>query len=249
MVLVSSQTFSIESSANGPRSIFYFGYLAFQPLAARLLTYCPLGRFVAVLSLLWAIFLFCTAATSNFSGMMATRFFLGMAEGGISPAYVLITGTWYKKDEIPLRITLWYCGNGCAIILQSFIAYGIGHIDSTSIPVWKWFFIIFGILGLIWAAVLWFFLPDTILSAKFLNEREKAIAVERLRENRTGMSSQTFKWEQVVEALCDIKVWYGFLYSVACIIPSTAVGSFGGLIIKGKIFQSLSNYPRADLGI
>lgn len=214
--------------------MFYFGYLAFQPLAARLLAYCPLGRFVAFISLMWAVLLFCTAGASNFSGMMALRFLLGMAEGGISPAYVLITGMWYKKDEIPLRITLWYCGNGFAIILQSFVSYGIGHINNTSIAVWKWFFIIFGIVGLIWAIVLWLFMPDTILSAKFLSEREKMIAVERLRENRTGISSQKFKKDQLWEAFTDIKVWYGFFYSIACVVPTTAVGSFGGLIIKGE---------------
>lgn len=169
----------------------------------------------------------------NFRGLMAVRFFLGMAEAGISPAYVLITGMWYKKDEIPLRTTLWYCGNGFAIILQSFIAYGIGHIH-TDIAVWRWFFIIFGILGLVWAAVLTMYMPDTPLSAKFLNERERAIAVERVRDNRTGISNREFKKDQLIEALLDVKVWYGFFYSIACVTPSTSVANFGGLIIKGE---------------
>lgn len=155
---------------------------------------------------------------------MVVRFLLGMAEGGISPAYVLITGTWYKRDEVPLRITLWYCGNGLAIILQSFIAYGIGHI-RTSIAVWRWFFIIFGIIGLVWAAVLWFFMPDSALTAKFLTEQEKAIAVERLRENRTGIANKEFKMSQAIEALLDVKVWYAFFYAIACVVPSTAVAS------------------------
>lgn len=79
--------------------------MAFQPLAVRLLNYFPLGKFVSGTSLVWAILLFCTAGASNFSGMVAVRFFLGMAEGGITPAYVLITGLWYKKDEIPLRLS------------------------------------------------------------------------------------------------------------------------------------------------
>jgi MFS family permease len=181
----------------------------------------------------------------NFSGMMAVRFFLGMAEGGISPAYVLITGTWYKKDEIPLRITLWYCGNGLAIIFQSFVAYGIGHIH-TSISVWRWFFIIFGLVGLAWAAVLWLYMPDTPLTAKFLSEKEKAIAIDRLRENRTGIANKEFKKEQMIEALLDVKVWYGFFYSIACVVPTTAVASFGGLIIKGKITPWL-NYEFRQL--
>lgn len=189
---------------------------------------------------MWAIVLFCTAGAFNFPGLMVLRFFLGVSEAGISPAYVLITGTWYKKNEIPLRITLWYCGNGFAIILQSFIAYGVGHIHVPGVPVWRWFFIIFGIVGLLWAAVLWLFMPDTPMTARFLTEREKSIAVERLRDNRTGIQSTEFKKEQLVEALLDIKVWYGFFYSIACVVPSTAVANFGGLIIKGKSNQTIS---------
>ncbi|KAL3457164.1 major facilitator superfamily domain-containing protein [Aspergillus heterothallicus] len=215
-------------------SIFYFGYLAFQPVAARILAHFPLGRFVAITSLLWAIVLFCTAGAQNASGLMALRFFLGMTEAGISPAYVLITGLWYRKHEIPLRITLWYCGNGLAIILQSFVAYGIGHIYNTKVPVWRWFFIIFGVVGLAWAVVVWLFMPDTPVTAKFLNERERLIAIERIRENRTGVASDEFKKEQMFEAFLDLKVWYGFFYSIACVVPSSAVANFGGLIIKGK---------------
>ncbi|KAL4791876.1 major facilitator superfamily domain-containing protein [Aspergillus venezuelensis] len=230
-------------------SIFHFGYLAFQPVAARILAHFPLGRFVAITSLVWAIVLFCTAGARNFSGMMALRFFLGMSEAGISPAYVLITGSWYRKNEIPLRITLWYCGNGFAIILQSCIAYGIGHINNTEIAVWRWFFIIFGVVGLIWAVVLWILMPDTPLSAKFLNEREKDIAIERLRENRTGIANANggFMKEQFIEAFLDIKAWYGFLYSIACVVPASAVANFGGLIIKGfgygTFTTSLLNTP------
>lgn len=169
---------------------------------------------------------------------MVLRFALGATEAGISPAYVLITGTWYKQNEIPLRITLWYCGNGFAIILQSFIAYGIGHVHVHNVPVWRWFFIIFGLLGLVWAGVLWKFMPDTPMTAGFLNERERLIAVERLRENRTGIRNPTFKKDQFIEAFTDPKVWYGFFYSIACVVPATTVANFGSLIIKGKIVLS-----------
>ncbi|KAJ9623744.1 hypothetical protein H2204_011146 [Knufia peltigerae] len=216
-------------------AIFYFGYLSFQPVLARLLNYVPLGRFVAYTSLAWACLLFCTAGAYNFTGMMIVRFFLGVAEGGISPAFVLITGAWYKKNEIPLRITIWYCGNGVANILQAFIAYGCGHITNTGIAVWRWFFIIFGLIGLIWACVVWLYFPDSPITAKFLNERERTIAIERLRDNRTGIRNTEFKKGQLKEALLDVKVWYGFFYAIACIVPSTSVANFGGLIIKGVV--------------
>lgn len=229
-------------------SIFYFGYLAFQPLAARLLVRVPLGRFVAVTSLLWAVVLSCTAGATNFAGLMVLRFILGACEAGISPAYVLIMGTWYKRDEIPLRITLWYCGNGIAIILQAFIAYGVGHIHVGTMPVWRWFFIIFGIIGFAWAAVLWLLMPDTPLTASFLDDREKLIAIDRLRLNRTGVqANHVFKRDQFYEAVTDVKVWYGFFYSIACVVPATAVANFGSLVIKGfgygSFETSLLNIP------
>ena len=110
-------------------------------------------------------------------------------------------------------MTIWFCGNGLAIIIQSLVAYGIGHIN-TSIAVWKWFFIIFGILGLIWAAVVLYFMPDTMLNAKFLTEEEKVIAVERVRRNRTGVTNPEFKRNQFIEAITDCKIWYAFFFTI-----------------------------------
>ena len=229
--------------------MFYFGYLAFQPVAAVCLTYFRPGRFVVWTSVVWAIILFCTAGVKNFAGMAVCRFLLGAAEGGVSPAYVLITGSWYKQDEIPLRMTIWFCGNGLAIIIQSVLSYGIGHI-STGIPVWKWFFIIFGILGVFWSLVLYFFMPNTIVDCKFLTDEEKMIAVERIRANRTGIANPEFKKDQFIEALLDEKVWWSFFYTIVWMIPMTAVASFGSLVIKGFGFGTFeTSLLNAPLGV
>ncbi|KAF2104482.1 MFS general substrate transporter [Rhizodiscina lignyota] len=218
-------------------SAFYFGYLAFQPFAGRLLNKVPLGRFVSITAFAWAIILFCTPGAMNFSGLFACRFFLGAAEGGISPAYVLITGMWYKKDEIPQRMTFWFTGNGVAIIIQALLSYGIGHI-KTSVATWRWFFIIFGILGLAWALVLFLFMPDSPLTAKFLTDDEKIIAVERLRANRTGVANKEFKKNQFIEGLTDPLVYYSFFYAISCVVPNSGVSFFGTLIIKGMGFNN-----------
>ncbi len=148
-----------------------------------------------------------------------------------------------------MRITLWFCGNGFAIILQSFISYGVGHI-KTSIPVWKWFFIIYGIIALIWSAVLYFYMPDTIVDCKFLTETEKSIAIERVRKNRTGVASTTFKRYQVLEALKDPQVWWSLFYTILWMIPNAAVANFGSIVIKGLGFNSFqSSLLNAPLGV
>ncbi|KIV80889.1 hypothetical protein PV11_08356 [Exophiala sideris] len=49
------------------------------------------------------------------------------------------------------------------------------------------------------------------------------------------------------EALTDVKVWYGFFYAIACVVPATSVANFGSLIINGFGFgtfeTSLLNCP------
>lgn len=48
------------------------------------------------------------------------------------------------------------------------------------------------------------------MTAKFLTEEEKLIAVERLRMNNMGISSREWKWEHVREAVLDPKTWIWF---------------------------------------
>lgn len=46
-------------------------------------------------------------------------------------------------------------------------------------------------------------LPDSPVTAKGLDEREKRIAVERLRDNQTGIENKHLKWYQVREAFTE----------------------------------------------
>jgi MFS transporter, ACS family, allantoate permease len=163
-----------------------------------------------------------------------------MAEGGIALTCVLIIGTWYTQSEIALRINIWYCGNGLAIIIQSVLSYGIGHIH-TGIPVFKWFYIILGLVGIFWSAIILWLMPDNILTAKFLSEQEKIIALERIRANRTGIQTPEWKWAQFREALLDVKIWWAFCFTIAYLIPETAVANFGSLIIKGFGFGTFES--------
>lgn len=54
-----------------------------------------------------------------------------------------------------------------------------------------------------WGVVMMIFLPDSPVTAKGLNEREKRIAVERLRDNQTGIENKHLKWYQVREAFTE----------------------------------------------
>jgi hypothetical protein len=48
------------------------------------------------------------------------------------------------------------------------------------------------------------------MEARFFNEDEKVLAVERLRENQMGVVNHEWKWDQVKEAMLDLKTWCWF---------------------------------------
>ncbi len=62
--------------------------------------------------------------------------------------------------------------------------------------------------------VLFFFLPDSPVTAKLLTPKQRRWAVERLRENQTGVENKHLKRYQVVEAFRDPKLYLFFILGV-----------------------------------
>jgi MFS family permease len=80
-------------------AIFYPGFICGAYPAILLAQRYPIERVIFGIVLLWGICLMCTAAVQNHHGLYAQRFFLGALESGVSPAWMLVVGGWYKKQE------------------------------------------------------------------------------------------------------------------------------------------------------
>ncbi|KAK6068209.1 major facilitator superfamily transporter [Seiridium cupressi] len=228
----------VGSEYSWTSSIFYFGYLVAQGPSAYLLTKFPVGKYAAVNIFLWGIMVLLCAVTKSFSGMAALRFLMGVFESAIGPCWVTMMGMFYRNNEQGARVTSWYGFVGLAAIIGGLLSYGVGKTHS-DVSQWKIVFLICGGFTVLWSVLVWFFLPSSPTTAYFLNERERHIAVERLRINRTGLRTNNFKWNQAMEALVDpqciiIALWAGI--SNICNIA----GSFLPLIIQDMGFSGLT---------
>lgn len=108
--------------------------------------------------------------------------------------------------------------NGMANILGGLLGYAIGFIDA-DIPTWKFHFVIFGSLTIVWEALGLFLTPSNPTMTKWLTE-EKTIAVMRLAENETGIDNKQWKWYQAKEAFMDPRFWLLNLLALANNIPN-----------------------------
>ncbi|TPX18838.1 uncharacterized protein E0L32_011453 [Thyridium curvatum] len=218
-------------------SIFYFAYLAFEWPASYLAQHFPTGKVVSICVLCWGVVLLCTAAASNFAGLAVCRFLLGMFEAVITPAFMLIVSQWYTRDEQPARAGLFYCFNGFGSMVGGILFYAVGQAKGWAI--WRIIYVLCGGLTVVWGVVLFFFLPDNILTAKRYTVEQRAMLVARSAANNTGIYSRKIKTAQIKEALCDVQVWLLFFYVLLNETINGGIANFSKLIVQGFTHDAL----------
>lgn len=151
--------------------------------------------------------------------LIERRFFYGF-NVVVTPLFVIISAMWWKTEEQPLRIGIWIAGASIGSIIGQaidFAAVNLGGAYQNS-P-WKWIYVILGSVSIgIGLFYFWAF-PDSPMKARFLSEKEKRIAVQRLQGNNTGIQARKFKIKQVREAFIDPQTYiiavFGFCFSFA----------------------------------
>ncbi|KAJ5647319.1 hypothetical protein N7490_003691 [Penicillium lividum] len=214
-------------------TIFYIGYLAAQWPANWLMQKLPIAKVLTVAFVLWGITLTCTGACTDFRSLATVRLLLGIFESCLNPGFVLITASWWKREEQPFRVGIWYSANGFIGAPSGAIFYGIAHLHARGMFAYQWMFIIFGAATCCFGISLWWLLPDSPMTASFLSERERFIAVDRLKSNKTGVKNSNVKTAQYKELLFDTRVWMLVLAIFCHNMTNSLQTTFTGLIIKG----------------
>lgn len=219
-------------------SVFYFGYLLGEFICFFLIPKVKIGKFVSLCLGVWGGLLMCMAACSSFGGLVTVRFFLGVFEAAILPSFIIISSIWWTKSEQPLRSTLYF--NTLAGILGGVFGHCIGLING-KLSTWKYIFLIYGAVTVLYSILLFFILPDNIETAWFLKKKEKQIAYLRIVGNQTGTEhhKSEFQLGHIWESLMDPKYWVVMAFIICQAITNAGITNFNPLIIKGFGFSAL----------
>lgn len=91
------------------------------------------ARYLGLDTLAWGAAVAATALTTSYAGLAAARFLLGAAEATVIPALMLVTSTWYARDEVPLRTGIWFAGGAAGDVVATLLGHllvllhGIGN--------------------------------------------------------------------------------------------------------------------------
>ncbi|KAE8330585.1 major facilitator superfamily domain-containing protein [Aspergillus sergii] len=220
-------------------SAFYFGYMvASYPVSIGFVKF-PIGKYLSTMMIIWAVILTCHAAASSFAGITTLRVLLGVFESAISPGFTIVVSMWYTPSEHALRSCIWFAGNGVASIFGGVLSYAIGHVHNRLGP-WKWVFIIFGIITLVWSIFQSFVLPDSPLNARFLSPSQRGPAYRRAQACQQTYQSREWKKDQFIEALIDPKTWFLFTYNFLVSLPNGGITNFSSLVIASFGFDTFN---------
>ncbi|KAL1865108.1 hypothetical protein VTK73DRAFT_5478 [Phialemonium thermophilum] len=158
-------------------TIFYIPYIIFEFLSV-MWKIVPPHIWAGVTVMIWGLASTLQAAAFNWEGLMACRWFLAMAEAAFSPGVPYLLSFFYQRQELGLRCGIFLSAAPLATTFAGALAYGItsGH---TALASWRLLFLVEGLPTIILAFVVFYYLPDSPDTARFLTEEEKEIAKSR----------------------------------------------------------------------
>ncbi|QKX59346.1 uncharacterized protein TRUGW13939_06480 [Talaromyces rugulosus] len=220
-------------------TIFYISYTVFE-FQALMWKIVPPHRWAAFTVALWGIAATCQSAVQNWSGLMALRFILGVAEAGFGPGVPYLLSFFYRRRELGLRCGLFLSAAPLANTFAGALAYGItsGHPKLAS---WRLLFLVEGIPSLLAVPLAWFFLPDSPAEARFLTKEEKDVARARgLRRSGEEVQSGGIVWKDIGETLLDAKPWLTAFMYFSCNVSFSSLPVFLPTILKDMGFTAIN---------
>ncbi|KAI9262265.1 major facilitator superfamily domain-containing protein [Phascolomyces articulosus] len=164
-----------------------------------------LGTLVTV----WGAIALITPAVKNFVGLLITQIITGACAAANDPVQVYYATLWYRRYETAQRLGWFSIGGGIASSVRGLILYAATQIpNTTTIKTWQWMFIILGLPSFICGVLCILILPDKPETAKFINNEEKELAINRLSKEQAYTASQySWSWKQVISVLLDWKLY------------------------------------------
>ena len=124
---------------NWVQSTYYIAYIVFELPSNLLLKRMGPRLFHARIMFVWGAILALHAAVKNGSGLLAARFFLGLAEAGLFPALMTQFASWYRSDEMGKPVVWLFGIFTLANIVGSLLIYGIAFLDGhRGLSSWQW---------------------------------------------------------------------------------------------------------------
>ncbi|KAF3480806.1 high-affinity nicotinic acid transporter [Arthroderma uncinatum] len=169
------------SQYNIALTLFFVPYGLFEVPSNVVLKILRPSVWIAIMMLAWGTVTTLMGLVQSYEGLLAARFFLGVAESGFFPAATYLLTIWYKRYEVQQRMAIFYGSASLSGAFSGLLAFAIQKMHGVAnLAGWRWIFILEGLLPVLLSLAIWFVLPDSPERAKFLTKTEREFLANRL---------------------------------------------------------------------
>jgi MFS family permease len=160
----------LDSAGKGlAGGIFFLGYLVLQIPGGYLAERWSAKKFVGIMILIWGVMAVVNGLVQNYAELLVVRFLLGVAEGGIWPAILVLISHWFPARERARAYGLWMMNIAIASIITAPLSGWILTWGD-----WRTLFIVEGVFPFVIAAPLWWWLvADRPSQASWVTREER----------------------------------------------------------------------------
>ena len=172
--------------------------------------------------------------THNFQGLMAARFFLGLAEAGLFPGINYYLSCWYRRSEFGIRAAIFFSAAAVSGSFGGLLAAAIGNMDGIGGKRgWAWIFILEGLATILVAIASYWMVYDFPDTATFLSDIDRQRVHRRLvADQQSSAEHEEFKMGYFWASVKDWKTWLGAIIYMGADCPLYAFSLFLPSIIS-----------------
>jgi sugar phosphate permease len=233
-----------ESQYANAVGVFFLGYILLGVPSNIALVLVKARVWLTGIMVAWGSVCIVMMFAKNAGDLMIIRFFLGCAEAGFVPGVFLYLTYWYASLPSPFnhksllsskhdcrflplergrQLALFISSNAMAGLVGGLLSYTVSvHLNGVwGLHWWQFLFLIEGASTVAFGCLIFFVLPDSPASAKWLTEREKKYLLDRYQANNTGSHSISLsltrqQWISMLKTTVSDKFMWAFAIADFC---------------------------------
>ncbi len=185
------------------QSAFLFAYALMYAGGGKLVDAMGSRRGFTLIMVFWSVACASHALATGFLMLAASRFLLGVGEGGGFPAATRVVAEWFSTDERATAMGIINAGTALgAVAAPPLIALVLIYAN------WRWIFVLTGVFGLLWAAWWWVSYSAPTDSSS----PEEASGASRRAPSWTRLFRIRETWGLVTAKFLSDAAWYFYLF-------------------------------------
>ncbi|KZL65140.1 allantoate permease (permease for phthalate transporter) [Colletotrichum tofieldiae] len=214
-------------------------------------------RYTPTIIIIWGVLSALQVLMNSRASFWAFRALIGLVQGGFIPEMVLYLSYFYKNNELPFKLSIFYTVIPVTQIYGALLAAGFLEMRGVlGWAGWQWLFLIEGLICVVIGLISFFVMPPSVTEParafrrpdgtnKWWTEREEKILVNRiLRDDPTkgDMNNRTaVTLKGLWGALTNFDLWPIFIVGIFAWIPFQPTANYLSLILREmgySVFES-----------